>query len=115
MSINSVKYDNLSTEVQIKPVVPNVGSKHTWTSRDSKRIIVSVQLAHGSVIQVKDITLHVRHYSKKYYRTLDEWRSSLPKDGKIHTEHNENDDPAWFNWEVEEEDDEINMEITRKT
>lgn len=93
MSINSEKCDNL-------PAAPKVGTKcYIWMSDDSKRKIVSVQLAPDSILQIKDMTNHVRNYFKKYYQTFDEWRSSLPEGGKIHTVHSKRDAQDWINWE----------------
>jgi hypothetical protein len=68
-------------------------------SDDSRRKIVAVQLSPDSILQIKDITAHVRYYFKKYYKTFDQWRSSLPEGGKIEIVHSERDAQAWINWE----------------
>jgi hypothetical protein len=68
-------------------------------SDDSRRKIVAVQLSPDSILQIKDITAHVRYYFKKYYNTFDQWCSSLPEGGKIETVHSERDAQAWIKWE----------------
>ena len=68
------------------PAPAPVGSKHVWTSDDQNRRIVAIQLEHGRVLQVKDVTCSLRESMKRYYETLEEWRSSLPEGGQVQTE-----------------------------